>query len=346
MPKTAFIAGVTGQDGAYLSRALIDKGYHVVGGTRDTSEENLWRLRELDVRDEVDLVTFELIDETNIRETLEEIRPDEIYNLAAQSSVSSSFERPIYTNEVNAMGTLRLLEAVRLMGLGARFYQASSSEMFGESSQERSETTAFHPKSPYGISKVFGHWCAVNYRESYGVHSSSGILFNHESPLRDPKYVTRKISLGFARIREGKQESIQLGNLDAQRDWGYADDYVEAMWKMLQEEEGGTYVISTGETHSVRDFTEAVAEFHGIDLEWRGEGIDEVGIDRRTGNDVVTVNPEFFRPSDIEAVSGDAAKAGRQLKWSPTHGFKDIARMMAKADLDRVRGEGNYLGGE
>lgn len=338
MTRTALITGATGQDGAYLSRLLLEKDYEVYAGTRGTSTANTWRLRDFGIEGEVEVVPLDLVEETKIQKLLEEIEPDELYNLAAQSSVGRSFDSPIYTAKVNALGTLRLLEAIRVADFDTRFFQASSSEMFGQPEESpQTEETPFHPTNPYGISKIFGHWCTVNYRETYGMHASSGILFNHESPLRSSKFVTRKISIAFAKIAEGQQDVLELGNLDAERDWGYAGDFVEAMWEMLQRPEGGTFVLSTGERRSVRDFTGAVAGYHGLDLRWEGEGVDEEGFDRKTGERMVKVNPEFFRPSEGGSIEGEAKNARDQLQWSPKTGFEDLAHLMAEADLDRVR---------
>lgn len=318
--KKALITGITGQDGAYLAQLLLQKGYEVIGGIRRSGHYDLERLDYLGITDKVELVAMELLEHTNLLHVLERIQPDELYNLAAQSYVGVSFEQPVFTAEVTGIGALRLLEAVHAVNPNIKFYQASSSEMFGKvRSVPQNEETPFHPRSPYAISKLFAHWCAVNYREAYGMFICCGIMFNHESPLRGPEFVTRKISHGVARIKKGKQEKIHLGNLEAQRDWGYAPEYVDAMWMMLQQDEPDDCVIATGEAHSVREF---VQEAFGI-----------VGLDWQK---YVVADEEFRRPAEVEALVGDFSKAQRKLGWKPSTRFKDLVRIMVEEDLKRV----------
>lgn len=337
MPKTAFITGVTGQDGAYLSKLLLNKGYRVVGAYRRSSDLNLWRLRHLGIETDVELASLELLEFSNVLRTIERVRPDEIYNLAAQSFVGTSFEQSIYTMDVNALGLCRLLEASRVANPEIRFYQASTSEMFGDVREEpQSETTPFYPRSPYGVSKVCGHWMTVNFREAYGMHASSGILFNHESPLRGQEFVTRKITCGLSRIEAGLQDCVELGNMDALRDWGHARDYVEAMWLMLQRDTAEDFVIGTGENHSVRDFVNSAAASLGFRLEWRGSGLDEHAVDTRTGNTVVKVNPQFFRPAEVNILRADPTKARTQLKWTHSTSFQDLVEEMLRADREAI----------
>lgn len=325
MPRTsrkALITGVTGQDGAYLAQLLLRKGYQVHGGFRRTSTPSFWRLGELGLTGELELFPLDLTDGGNLTRALKAIQPDEVYNLAAQSFVATSFEQPVTTAEVTAVGAARLLEAVREHAPGARYYQASSSEMFGKAREEpQRETTPFHPRSPYAVSKAFAHMLTVNYREAYGLHASCGILFNHESPLRGIEFVTRKISDGVARIQLGLEKKLALGNLDAQRDWGYAPEYVEAMWRMLQQKEPGDYVVATGRTHSVRDFCQTAFKTAGLDMEKH-----------------VVTDKRFERPSDVERLVGDASKARSTLGWEPKTGFEDLVRVMVEADLQRLKG--------
>jgi GDPmannose 4,6-dehydratase len=340
MTKRAFITGVTGQDGAYLARFLLEKGYEVHGGQRRTSIEATERLTDLGIADQVILHDFDLLESTNIQRVLDKVAPDEVYNLAAQSFVKTSFEQPIYTAGVDALGPLRLLEWLRETGARSRFYQASTSEMFGKVQAARQdETTAFHPRSPYGVAKLFGHWAAVNYREAFGIFACSGILFNHESPLRGTQFVTRKISKGFARIRHGEQDVLELGNLDAERDWGFAGDYVAGMWLMLQQEQPDDYVLATGTKYSIRHFAELVGRYFDWDLVWEGSGVSEVGRDRRTGRRLVAVNPAYFRPAEVDTLHGNPAKAERVLGWRRRVDLPELARMMAEADDRRVRAQ-------
>ena len=340
MSKLAIVTGITGQDGAYLSRLLLDKGYKVVGAGRRSSNGVPARLRDLGIENEIELVDFELTEFTNVARMIQQYRPDEFYNLAAQSFVHTSWEQPLFTSDVNAMGVARILEAIREYSPETRFYQASTSEMFGKIQRERqNEETPLHPRSPYGVAKVFGHWMTINYRESFDMHASSGILFNHESPLRGIEFVTRKISLSLARIAQGKKEYVELGNLGAKRDWGYAGDYVDGMWRMLQQDKGGDFVLATGETNTVRFFAENVGHALGMDIAWQGEGIDEVGIDRKTDRVVVKVNPKFFRPAEVDILLGDPSKAESELGWKPKVSVRELAQMMAEADFNRVKAD-------
>ena len=315
MAQKALITGITGQDGSYLAELLLEKGYEVHGLVRRSSSFNTWRIDH--VRDRLALHYGDLVDQNSLARTLEAIEPQEIYNLAAQSHVKVSFEMPEYTTDVTGLGVLRLLDAVRDLGLPTRVYQAGSSEMYGLVQETpQTERTPFHPRSPYGISKVFGHWMAVNYREGYGLHVSNGILFNHESARRGENFVTRKITMAVAAIKQGKSKELRLGNLDAKRDWGYAKDYVEAMWLMLQQPQPDDYVVATGETHSVREFLEEA--FACVGLAWK---------------DFVKVDPKYFRPAEVDVLLGDSTKARRVLGWKPKVSFKELVRLMVEADL-------------
>ena len=317
---TALITGITGQDGAYLARLLLQKGYKVIGGVRRNGHNTLERLDYLGIAEEVETVSLELLEHTNLLDAIERTQPDEVYNLAAQSFVGVSFEQPVFTAEVTGIGALRLLEAIQKINPKIKFYQASSSEMFGKvSSTPQNEETPFHPRSPYAVSKAFAHWCAVNYREAYGMFACCGIMFNHESPLRGLEFVTRKISYALARIKVGKQKNLHLGNMEARRDWGYAPEYVEAMWMMLQQDEPDDYVIATGEAHSVRDF---VQEAFGV-----------LGLDPQK---YVVVDEALRRPADVEILAGDSSKAHRKLGWKPTTSFKELVGIMVEEDLKRV----------
>ena len=338
MAKTALITGISGQDGAYLARSLLKKGYRVVGAQRRNAGINSGRLEELGILADIELADMELLEASNIRAVLKKLQPNEIYHLAAQSFVGLSFEQPIYTCDVNALGVLRLLEGIRETCPGARFYQASTSEMFGKvQAIPQNEATPFHPRSPYGVSKLFAHWITVNYREAYGLFGCTGILFNHESPLRGREFVTRKITLGLARVALGEQDAVYLGNLDAKRDWGFAEEYVEGMWMMLQQDEPDDYVLATGRTHSVRDFVDAAGRALGFDLEWSGEGSNTRGIDKRTGNAIVIVTPELYRPAEVDLLVGDPSKAKQKLNWEAKTSLEELVQMMAKADYDRVQ---------
>jgi GDPmannose 4,6-dehydratase len=315
--RKAIITGITGQDGSYLAELLLEKGYEVHGLVRRSSSFNTWRIDH--VRDRLVLHYGDLVDQNSLVRTLAAVQPDEIYNLAAQSHVKVSFEMPEYTTDVTAMGVLRLLDAVRELGLKSRVYQAGSSEMFGLVQETpQTEKTPFHPRSPYGVSKVFGHWMTVNYREGYGMHASNGILFNHESPRRGENFVTRKITMGLAAIKQGRSRELRLGNLDAKRDWGFARDYVEAMWRILQQDTPDDYVVATGETHSVREFLEEAFGYVGLD--WK---------------EFVVTDEKYFRPAEVDILLGNPAKARRVLGWEPRVTFRELVHLMVDADLER-----------
>ena len=340
MARKALISGITGQDGALLARHLLERGYIVHGGVRNVAAADTWRLRALGIVDKVKLLSLELLDEAGLKRTLSEIEPDEFYNLAAQSSVRTSFEQPLYTTRANALAVTELLEAIRLEHPAMRFYQASSSDMFGKALESpQNETTGFRPHSPYAVAKAYAHWITANYREAHGLFACAGILFNHESPWRGLSFVTRKITAAIARIKhcgDGK-ESLALGNLDASRDWGFAGDYVVGVWQMLQQEKPDDFVLATGRAHSVRQFAEGAAAALGFELEWEGTACDEVGRDRKSGRIIVKVDPRLFRPVDLTVLTGDASKARRVLGWSPRVSFEQLVRMMAEADYDRLR---------
>jgi len=338
--KRALITGVTGQDGAYLAEFLLGKGYEVHGIKRRASSFNTKRIDHL-YRDphEAGVRFFlhhgDVTDTSSLIRIMQQTQPDEVYNLAAQSHVAVSFEQPEYTADTNALGTLRLLEAIRILGMRdrTRFYQASTSEMYGMVREvPQRESTAFYPRSPYAVAKLYAYWITVNYREAHGIHASNGILFNHESPVRGENFVTRKITRGLARIKLGLQACLYLGNLDAKRDWGHARDYVVAQWLILQRDDPGDYVIASGHQYSVRDFVAAVAREMDIDLAWRGSGLEEKGVDA-DGRVIVAVDPRYFRPAEVDTLLGDASKAKRELGWSPTVGFDALVREMAQADL-------------
>ena len=339
--KTALITGVTGQDGAYLARLLLAKGYMVHGVKRRASQFNTQRVDGIyaepqDVHSRFVMHYGDLTDSTNLIRIVQETQPDEIYNLAAQSHVQVSFETPEYTGNADGLGTLRLLEALRILGLmkKVRFYQASTSEMFGKvHSVPQNETTPFYPRSPYGVAKLYAHWITVNYREAYGIHACSGILFNHESPIRGETFVTRKITMAAARIRNGQQDKLFLGNLAARRDWGFAGDYVEGMWRMLQADSPDDYVLATGEANTVRELCRVAFGRAGIDLEFRGDGENETAIDTATGKEVIVVDPRYFRPTEVELLLGDATQARTRLGWTPTVNFTELVEMMVDADM-------------
>jgi GDPmannose 4,6-dehydratase len=341
LPKTALISGITGQDGAYLAEFLLGKGYVVHGIKRRSSLLNTDRIdhlyqdpHEVDVR--LTLHYGDLTDATNLIRIIQQVKPDEIYNLAAQSHVAVSFETPEYTANADAVGTLRMLEAIRILGLDGhtRFYQASTSEMFGKAQETpQRETTPFYPRSPYGVAKLYAHWICVNYREAYGLYACSGILFNHESALRGETFVSRKITRALARIRAGLQDTLHLGNLNAKRDWGHARDYVRAQWLMLQQPQPEDYVVATGQQHSVRDFVVLAGKLLGMDIEWHGRGADELGVDRNSGHAVVRVDPRYFRPAEVESLLGDASKIRAKLGWAPEISFEALVREMVESDL-------------
>jgi GDPmannose 4,6-dehydratase len=336
--KKALITGVAGQDGAYLAQLLLSKGYHVTGSIRRNSLDELERLRLLGIAEKVEMTTIELVDPNSISRVIRDGQYDEIYNLAAQSFVATSWDQPVYTSDVNAMGVVRLLDAIRTFSPQTRFYQASTSEMFGRVRDvPQSEATAFHPRSPYGVAKAYGHYITMNYRESFDLHASSGILFNHESPLRGPEFVTRKITLGLARIATGEDHVIELGNLNAKRDWGFAGDYVEGMWRMLQQDAGDDYVLATGVTTTIRDFVTMAAAATDFDLEWSGADESETATDRKTGKQIIAINPKFYRPAEVHLLIGDATKARDALGWTPKVDIAELATMMAGSDLDAAR---------
>ncbi len=337
MVKRALITGIRGQDGAYLSKLLLEKGYEVYGADRRSGDSSFWRLAELGIERDVKVRYMDLLELTNVMREIEKIRPDEVYNLAAQSFVQASFEQPIITSDIDAVGVLRILEALRTLKADTRFYQASTSEMFGRvQAIPQNEKTPFYPRSPYGVAKLYGHWITVNYRESYGMFACSGILFNHESPLRGLEFVTRKITSGLARIRLGLLDRIVLGNMDSKRDWGYAPEYVEAMWLMLQQKGPDDYVVATGETHTVREFVELSMKHAWFDLAWEGEGTNEKGIDRKTGKTLIEISAEFFRPAEVDILVGNPAKAADTLGWQPKTRFEELARIMVEADIKRL----------
>jgi GDPmannose 4,6-dehydratase len=338
--KKALITGITGQDGSYLAELLLEKGYQVHGIIRRSSSFNTGRINHLyqdPHKENVNLFLRygDLSDSSSLNKLIREIKPDEVYNLGAQSHVKVSFDIPEYTGDITGIGTLRLLEAVRQENPTAKFYQASSSEMFGKVQEiPQKETTPFYPRSPYGAAKMYSYWITVNYRESYGMHTSNGILFNHESPRRGETFVTRKITKGLSRIKLGKEQKLYLGNLDAKRDWGYAKDYVEGMWLMLQQQTGDDYVLAMNETHTVREFCELAAKELNIDLIWEGTGAEEKGIDKKTGQTIIEIDPKYFRPAEVDLLIGDASKAQQQLGWQPRTSFYELVQLMVQADLE------------
>lgn len=344
--KVALITGVTGQDGAYLAESLLAKGYTVHGVKRRSSSFNTGRIDHLYQDFHKTGVRFflhygDLTDATNLIRLVQEVQPNEIYNLAAQSHVKVSFETPEYTANADAVGTLRLLEALRILGMDkTRFYQASTSELYGKVQETpQKETTPFYPRSPYAVAKLYAYWITVNYREAYGFHASNGILFNHESPLRGETFVTRKITRAVASIELGHQDKLYLGNLDAKRDWGHARDYVEGMWKILQQDEPDDYVLATGETYSVREFVERAFEQIGRSIEWQGSGVEEKGIDAKTGDVLIEVDPRYFRPTEVDLLLGDPSKAKRVLGWEHTTPFADMVKEMVASDLKVIADE-------
>jgi GDPmannose 4,6-dehydratase len=336
--KKALITGITGQDAAYLAELLLDKGYEVFGTYRRTSSTNFWRIEELGINNHpnLNLLEYDLIDLSSAYRIISEIKPDEVYNLAAQSFVGVSFTQPIATAEITGVGALNLLEAIRIINPKIKFYQASTSEMFGKVHEvPQSENTPFHPRSPYGVAKVFAHWATVNYRESYNIFATSGILFNHESPLRGKEFVTRKISDTVAKIHLKKAQLLELGNLDAKRDWGYAKEYVEGMYKMLQADTPSTYVLATNQTHSVRKFVELAFRVIKKEIQWKGVNENEIGVDAKTGDILVKVNPHFYRPAEVEILLGDASKSEKNLRWRPKTTLEQLCKMMVQRDIER-----------
>ena len=338
--KRALVTGATGQDGAYLCELLLDKGYEVFAGVRRTSSTNLWRLEFTGVASHANLklVDLDITDQGSAVRVIEQTLPDEIYNLAAQSFVGVSFEAPAVTAAITGVGCLNLLEAMRVTNADARFYQASTSEMFGKvQDTPQSEETPFYPRSPYGVAKLYAHWLTINYRESFDVFAASGILFNHESPIRGIEFVTRKITDAVARIKLGQLDCLELGNMDARRDWGYAKDYVEGMWRMLQADEPDTYVLATGRTETVRDFVRLAFKAAEIDIEFSGAGEDEIAVDSKSGQTVVRVNPQFYRPAEVDLLIGDPSKAERELDWKASTTLEELCQMMVEADLEKFK---------
>ena len=347
--KKALITGITGQDGSYLAELLLEKGYEVHGIIRRASTFNTKRIDHLyqDPHEEnvrLFLHYGDLTDTSNLNRLLEKIQPDEIYNLGAQSHVGVSFNSPEYTAEATGVSTLRILDAIRETGIKTKFYQASTSELFGglPETAPQNEKTPFYPKSPYGVAKLYSYWITVNYRESYDIFACNGILFNHESPRRGETFVTRKITRAAAAIHLGQQEKLYLGNLDAKRDWGHAKDYVEGMWRMLQQETPQDYVLSMNETHTVREFVELAFAELGYEIEWQGEGVNEKGIDKNTGKVLVEVDPRYFRPAEVELLWGDSTKARTELGWKPSSSFMDVVKEMVQSDLDNLKNGGEY----
>jgi GDPmannose 4,6-dehydratase len=341
--KKALITGITGQDGSYLAEFLLEKGYEVHGIIRRASTFNTSRIDHLYKDPHLNEVKFflhfgDLSDSSNLSRLLEKIKPDEIYNLGAQSHVRVSFDIPEYTGNVVGLGALRLLDAIRETGIKTKYYQASSSEMFGKAHElPLKETSPFHPRSPYGVAKVYAYWITKNYRESYGLFASNGILFNHESERRGETFVTRKITEGLARIKLGKQEKLYLGNIDAKRDWGHARDYVEGMWMMLQHKTPDDFILATNETHTVREFLEEAAKHLGFEIVWKGKGVKEKGIDKKTGKTIIEIDPKYFRPAEVDVLLGDYSKAKKAFGWKPKITFKKLAQLMAESDYNEQK---------
>ena len=334
MSKTAIITGIGGQDGAYLAELLLNKGYRVIGTDRRRVDQNYWRLKYLGVNEDVKFEFMDLLEIGNIFRTFEKHKPDEVYNLAAQSFVGASFDMPLLTADVDGLGVLRLLEAMRTIVPDSKFYQASTSEMFGRVQEvPQNENTSFYPRSPYGVAKLYGHWITKNYRESYNMFCCSGILFNHESPLRGLEFVTRKITNTVAKIKHGQAHELVLGNMDAERDWGYAKDYVEGMWKMLQMDTPDDYVLASNKKYSVREFVERAFAFIDVEIEWSGLGINEIGIEKKSGRKLVRVSEEFYRPAEVDLLLGDFKKAEEVLDWKPKVDLNQLISLMMENDL-------------
>lgn len=345
MSRRAIITGITGQDGAYLAELLLQNGYRVYGTYRRTSSVNLWRIKELDISDHpnLSLVEFDLTDPGSAVRMIDKCEPTELYNLAAQSFVGVSFDQPVMTAQATGLGATNLLEAIRIVNPSIRFYQASTSEMFGRVQEiPQTEETPFYPRSPYGVSKLYAHWSTINYRESFGIFGCSGILFNHESPLRGIEFVSRKITDGVARIKLGLQGVLELGNLEAKRDWGFARDYVDGMWRMLQSDSPDTYVLATNRTESVRDLVTLACRSVDIELAWEGQGDKERGVDTSTGKTIVAVNPAYYRPAEVDILIGDPSKAHRKLGWTAQTTLEELCTMMVDADLRRVESGVSY----
>ena len=333
--KKALITGITGQDGAYLSQLLLKKGYKVYGTARRSASENFWRLEYLGIKEKINLIDFDLLEISNIQNVIESIKPNEVYNLAAQSFVPTSFELPILTTDINSLGALRILDTIRNFDPTIKFYQASTSEMFGKVQDiPQTEKTKFYPRSPYGVSKLYSHFITINYRESYDLFACSGILFNHESPLRGNEFVTKKVTKSLSKIKKGDLDCMKIGNIDAKRDWGFAGDYVEAMWLMLNSRKADDYVISTGSYHSVKDFIDMATSHLNMKTEWQGKGINSKLINKKNGKTIVKVDKKFFRPAEVDQLLGDSSKAKIKLKWKPKITFSKLVEMMVKFDLD------------
>ena len=335
------ISGITGQDGSYLAELLLQKGYEVHGIIRRSSSFNTGRIDHIinnkEYRDRFFFHHGDVTDTSNLNRIIEKVKPDEIYNLAAQSHVKVSFDLPDYTAQVDALGTLRFLDAIRETGVETKFYQASTSELYGKAQQvPQNEKTPFYPRSPYGVAKLYGYWIIINYREAYNLFACNGILFNHESPRRGETFVTRKITRAAARIKAGVQDNLYLGNLNAKRDWGYAPEYVEGMWRMLQQDKPRDYVLATGETNSVKDFVDIAFKELNLELEWEGKGLNEKGIEKNTGKERVLIDPDYYRPTEVEILKGDASKAKKELGWSPKVKFEELVSIMVKADYDKI----------
>ena len=337
MTKKVLITGVAGQDGSYLSKLLLEKGYKVYGAIRRNGSGSLWRHNYLGINNEVEIIDFELLEQTNIQRVVDKYKFDEIYNLAAQSFVAVSFEQPVYTSLVDGIAVTYMLEAIRQVNPKIKFYQASTSEMFGRVQEiPQTEKTPFYPRSPYAVSKLYAHWINKNYRESYDMFCCNGILFNHESPLRGIEFVTRKITMALANIKLGKQDFLELGNIDSKRDWGFAGDYVEGMYLMMQQEKPDDYVLGTGKTNTIRYFVEVAAKAFGCEIEWRGQAENETGVDKKTGKTIIKINPKFYRPCEVDLLIGNSEKAEKILGWKPKVQVEELAKMMIEADYNRI----------
>ncbi len=335
--KTALITGVMGQDGSYLSKLLVEKGYKVYGAARRNASGSDWRHKELGINGKIELVDFELLEQTNIQRVIEKYKPDEIYNLAAQSFVATSFEQPVYTGLVDGLAVTYILEAIRRINPKIKLYQASTSEMFGKVQEvPQTEKTPFYPRSPYSVAKLYAHWISKNYRESYNMFCCGGILFNHESPLRGAEFVTRKITMALANIKLGNQEFLELGNMDSKRDWGFAGDYVEGMYLMMQQDKSDDYVLGTNKTNTIRYFVEIAAKALDYEIEWKGKAENEIGIDKKTGKTIVKINPKFYRPCEVDLLIGNPEKARKVLGWEAKVQVDELAEMMVEADYNRV----------
>ncbi|OUR98798.1 GDP-mannose 4,6-dehydratase [Halobacteriovorax marinus] len=332
--KKAIVTGISGQDGAYLAKILLDKGYKVYGGLRRTSTSNLWRLDRLGITNDIELISFELLEQSNIFKMIQKIQPDEFYNLAAQSFVGVSFEQPMYTAHASGLSVLSILDAIKSVSPHTKFYQASTSEMFGKVHEvPQKETTPFHPRSPYGVAKLYAHWITKNYRESYDMFASSGILFNHESPFRGEEFVTRKITNSLVKIHKGQQEKLTLGNLDAKRDWGFAGDYCQGIHKILQHNIADDFILSTGKTHSVRDFIEKACLVIDTEVRWEGTGVETKGFNSKTNKLIIDISEDFYRPCEVDHLLGDSTKAREELNWTPEVSFEGLVTMMMEEEL-------------